>query len=206
MNRSVALLAILAIPLIVSCGNNELSRSEAVTQLKSHFSNKDLTSTLTVADENGALKYGCPYEGCPDAPHENFFGTMNGWNRLMTLNKKGLVNFQLLQKTSPRTWNGYALFKVNLTGEAEKYLVKESAHEGKVNVEVKTRELKDIEILGVGAPSDTNGKKVSVVTYKVQHQSTPFGETFGQQPGTSEKTGEAYFVKYDNGWKLEQVN
>lgn len=212
VKRSVRLfLSVVTIPLlVVGCGRGELSRSEAKSQLEEKLKGQDLTSQIMLADSPDALrKLGCSFDGCPGMPRETLGGTFDGWNALIALDRKKFVSFQLLYQTPPRTWGGYALYKVLLTDAGRKYLVKEWAEGGKVRADVRVRELHNLEILGIAAPAEMAGRKVSVVNYRVEYGITPFGEALlpkeGRKGTSEEKRGQALFVLYDKGWQLEEM-
>jgi len=180
-----------------ACSKNELSRGEATKQLQAKFMKDQVQFRLELTDLDGNLRaFGCVYEGCPDKPFENFAGMTNGWNRLIQLQKLGLVEFRLENKTPPKTWNGKALFEVSLTKAGMKYAIGDVEHG---QVEVRLRQLKDIEIAGIGAPSDMMGKRVSVVPFTARFENTPFAPPELK----SEVKGNGYFVQYDDGWRLE---
>lgn len=117
---------------------------------------------------------------------------------------QGFVAFQLIGK-GPGLTNllHNADYMVSISDKAQKWVQVSGNGRSRI-AQIKILELKGIDILGVGAPSDTNGKKISVVNFKVQHQSTPIGKVLGES-GNSEKELLAYFALYDNGWKLEGV-
>jgi hypothetical protein len=59
-----------------------------------------------------------------------------------------------------------------------------------------------IAIRSITAPVEGGGKMMSVVHYQQSWVNTPVGDVLGKRYSPSEKS--ATFVKYDNGWRLDQ--
>lgn len=205
-----ALVMTAAVLLVAACGSGQLSRSQAERQLEAQFKARGLTSTIELADSPRKLKkFGCVYDGCPEKPFENFSGLGNGWNDLVRLSKQGLATFQLVERTRPQTWNGYALFRVTLTDAGKRFLIKETTSGNTVKAEVVVREFKNLEVLGIGAPAELMGHKVAVVNYRLEYDITPVGQVLLVREGPNalarERQGQALFVLYDDGWKLDSL-
>ncbi|MBI4996797.1 MAG: hypothetical protein HZC22_07840 [Rhodocyclales bacterium] len=127
-----------------------------------------------------------------------------GRDSFAEMKKRGLIN---IQRTDNPPWGAFrslsAQYTVTLTDAGKKYLIKETPEKDSAKVQVRTHEFQGVEVVGVGAPSDLLGKKVSIVQYQVEYRSTPF-DLDGS--GNSKGKGEALFVLYDKGWKLSELH
>lgn len=96
-----------------------------------------------------------------------------------------------------------------LTEEGNRYVISsEPWYGGDIKATVAMARRHNIEITGIGEPSQMGGKTVSMVTFKYEYQALPFGRVFEEwknEPNlyTGLATGVGTFALYDDGWRFE---
>lgn len=77
-------------------------------------------------------------------------------------------------------------------------------------VTLRMADLEPIEVTGIGAPSNMNGRTVSSVMFKYRFKPTPLGDAFDRINNVHMFTGwvpgQAYFALHDDGWRIESWN
>jgi hypothetical protein len=164
----------------------DLSRDKAKKMIISHFKSTTLITT--------ELDVGSKIMANQMSPK---------W--LESLKREGLIDYTYHQ---PYVLNH--VVSVSLTDKGKKYVVGDTGTRGWPNagqkyVNVKLAEREFVEITGIRAPGD---KKEAVVEYNWKYANlSPFSKGWKGADYDEKKThmGEAYFVLYDDGWRITEL-
>lgn len=168
---------------LFSCGNDDLSHSEAKAQiLQSYDFPKVETNRLIVLDRTT--------------------GIQNTVNKMNKFQQKGLLTYYIKQ---PQISSGFGRVSVGgnsraaiaeLTNKGRKYVVSEKKGDYLLSYYiVKVSELNFGEITSIKIYKEFN---IAEVTYTLKRKITPFGNGMSNTIGKMAK-----FAKYDDGWRME---
>lgn len=179
--KNIFILVFLSFALF-SCGNDDLSRSEAKAQILNGYSfPKVETKSLTVLDKT--------------------VGMQNTLNRMHKYQQKGLLTYYVSQRKRTSGFGKVSLGDsrgaiAELTDKGRKYVVSEKKGDYLLSYYiVKVSELNFGEITGIKMYKEFN---IAEVNYTLKREITPFGNGMSN---TIEKM--AKFAKYDDGWRME---
>ncbi len=118
-------------------------------------------------------------------------------------------------RTGKPYWLHLDVIELNLTSNANPFIVNDDKQKKVVTVQALQKEL--VEITAISKPADFMGKKICRVRYSYKLATTPFGDAmipYAESSYTDNlwlykdsmnkiETGEATFALYDNGWQIE---
>lgn len=198
--------------LAASCGQGNLSKTEATNQLRSKFVKCYDERTFEYNLESDGLFHFLSNEAGQDILSKNDFTNIineNDLNTVTNFEKAGFITTKLIKsnRDSPGIYIHY--YSVALTEKGKIFISYEEEESnmyygGKViKLTVNIQQFENIEILGIGEPAAMSGKKVSAVKYRASWKQTALGKELNIAP--KNKEGEAMFVLYDTGWKIESL-
>lgn len=162
---------------VVGCGNN-LSRDKAA-------------SAIEKAVE--PLYLACASQTC------EYYGGKRDLSRLESM---GLIKNH---RSFFATWiTRYERCFFDLTEAANPY-IKKGKSQFDFQFYVITATVNSVEVNGISKPSDLLGRKVCTATYTASYKPTPFGEALIEDKNKLSRSGQAVFVLYDDGWRLNNL-
>ena len=195
-----------------SCGQDNLSKKDAADQLRYQFGNcYDVKVFEYNLESDGLFHFISNNSGKAILSQNNFKNIINerDINTIANFEKLGFITTKLIKSNKDSFGLYIHYYRVTLTEKGKNLLrYQEEASDiyygGKlVKLSAKIQEFENIEILGHGEPKDISGKKVSIVKYRASWKQTALGKELNIGP--ENKEGEAMFVLYDTGWKIESL-
>lgn len=97
---------------------------------------------------------------------------------------------------------GFRTYEVRFTEKAAPFIRdSDRSEDGKFLVVEKASK---VEVGGITAPSEKNGKRQSVVQYTPTYEPTPLGEQIAEKlPKNKREIQNAVFILYDDGWRID---
>lgn len=186
MNRKIspALFGLVLICFFVNigCNSNNLSKSKAEKALEANFNS---ISAIFISEDNKK-----------DLFKQTFWGFGLSGGDLQKLEENGLI-----KEVKPCS-RCLGSIKYQFTEKAKPYLKSEQDKNRLVN-SLAIAVLTDVRVSSVSKPADLKGYKVCRAIFTVNYKLTPIGEMVSLKPDLS-KNGEATFVLFEDGWKLDK--
>lgn len=192
---SVAFIGIVTCATVACGGTNTLSREEASRQLEAMRLRQVETAYVLVGNS---------------PPDGRFLQVRSGYdlsnlrsNDLTRVLQAGALKATLIE-TSPPNMAGIRVDRYEITYPDNVHVGELPYPNGRCNgrcAELILAEATSLEILGVSVPAEGVGQVMSTVDYQVTWTRSVVGEALGR-PERLVRRHQAYFVKYDDGWRL----